>query len=160
MEVLGFLAPWVLLGVAVLFLALSGGGRPRQAPPRRAGWALRVLVPFVYVGVGVIVPALVIAGRGEAVGGTARLAGVQAPEEIQRGKELFRQTCASCHTLAAANARGVTGPSLDQLGAMTSERVLGAIRLGGTGKGRMPTDLVRGGNAEAVAAFVERVAGK
>jgi len=31
------------------------------------------------------------------------------------GAALFSQNCASCHTLAAANARGTVGPDLDQL---------------------------------------------
>jgi outer membrane protein assembly factor BamB len=31
------------------------------------------------------------------------------------GKQVFSQNCASCHTLAAANASGTVGPNLDQL---------------------------------------------
>ena len=70
------------------------------------------------------------------------------------------QTCSSCHTLAAVNARGVTGPNLDQLGQVTKQRVLSAIRIGGTGDGRMPAGLLQGKNANAVADFVSSVAGK
>ncbi len=32
-----------------------------------------------------------------------------------KGKAIFVANCSSCHTLAAANATGTTGPNLDQL---------------------------------------------
>jgi mono/diheme cytochrome c family protein len=85
---------------------------------------------------------------------------VIASDQIQNGKTLFRSTCASCHTLAAVNARGVTGPDLDRIGAITRARVLSAIKIGGTGQGRMPSGLLQGQNAEDVAAFLQAVAGK
>jgi cytochrome c553 len=160
-EIVAFLAPFVLIGVAVIFVAASGGpGRARQAYLTRGGRAFRVVIPLLYVSVGVVVPALIIAGREEATGGTERLEGMKLGGELERGKELFLRTCASCHSLAAVNARGVTGPSLDEIGAVTQERVLNAIRIGGTGQDRMPAGLLEGEDAEAVAAFVARTAGK
>ena len=60
------------------------------------------------------------------------------------GKELFIQTCKSCHTLEAVNAHGVTGPNLDELAGLDKQRVLGAIKRGGTGTGRMPPELLDG----------------
>ena len=63
--------------------------------------------------------------------------------KTERGKQLFRQQCASCHSLAAVNARGVTGPNLDEIGEVTPERIHNAIRNGGTGQGRMPAGLLR-----------------
>ena len=103
---------------------------------------------------------MVIANRHAAEGGVGRLSSVQPSAQIAKGKRLFRQTCASCHTLAAVDARGVTGPNLDQIGQVTKQRVLSAIRIGGTGDGRMPSGLLQGPNADAVAAFVAAVAGK
>ena len=44
--------------------------------------------------------------------------------------------------------------------ASTAERVLNAIRRGGTGDGRMPAALLEGEDAEAVAAYVAKVAGQ
>ena len=84
-------------------------------------------------------PAAVIASRGEHEGGVGHLekTGLSAKEE--HGKQLFRHTCASCHNLDAVNARGVTGPDLDEIGTVTKARVLSAIKIGGTGDKRMPS---------------------
>ena len=161
MEVAGFLAVWVAIGIGVLFVAFSGGpGRARQAYLTGGNRGFRVAIPLLYLAFGAAIPALIIANREEAVGGTGTLAGVDASEELERGKGLFLQTCASCHSLAAVNARGVTGPSLDQLGAVDERRVLTAIRIGGTGQRRMPAGLLDGENARAVARFVARTAGR
>ena len=103
---------------------------------------------------------MVIANHHAAEGGVGTLVNHQPSKQIDTGKRLFRQTCASCHSLAAVNARGVTGPNLDQLGQVTKQRVLNALRIGGTGDGRMPAGLLTGANAQAVATFVSSVAGK
>jgi hypothetical protein len=58
------------------------------------------------------------------------------------------------------NARGVTGPDLDRIGALTKARVLSAIKIGGTGQGRMPSGLLQGQDAQDVAYFLSQVAGK
>lgn len=161
MEIVGFLAPFVLLGVAVIFVAFSGGpGKAREAYLTRGGRAFRVVIPLLYVALGVGVPALVIADREEATGGTSKLEDERPSADVERGKRLFLQTCASCHSLAAVNARGVTGPSLDNIGTVTKQRVQNAIRIGGTGQGRMPAGLLQGEDAEDVATFVAAVAGK
>ncbi len=156
-----FLGFWLVLGIAVLVFSFSRGPQRTRAGPRGPGDRLgRVVIPVLYVALGVAVPAAVIAGTGEKTGGPARLAAEEPSEEMKRGKELFQQNCASCHSLAAINARGVTGPNLDRIGALTKQRVLSAIRLGGTGAGRMPPGIVEGHDAEAVAAFVSKVAAR
>ena len=161
MEVVIFLVPFVLLGVGVIFIAFSGGpGRAREAYLTKGGGFFRFSMLLIYVSLGVAVPALVIADREPAEGGTPPLQDEKASSELEEGKELFRQTCASCHTLAAANARGVTGPDLDAIGEMTEERVLTAIRVGGTGQKRMPAGLLEDDDAEAVAKYLTAVAGQ
>lgn len=160
MEVIAFLAPFVLLGAGVLFVAFSGGpGRAREAYLTRGSGLFKFSMLTLYVGLGIAIPALAIANRGEAVGGTAQLRNEEASEELERGKELFRQTCASCHSLAAAGANGIPGPDLDESGEMTVERVVRAIEVGGTGQKRMPAGLLQGENAELVAGYVAEVAG-
>jgi sulfite dehydrogenase len=161
MEIVLFLAPFVLLGIGVFFVAFSGGpARARQAYLTRGGRGFRIAIVAVYVAVGVALPAIVIAGREESVGGQGALASAELSADLENGKETFIETCASCHSLNAANAQGVTGPSLDELAPLDEERVLNAIENGGTGELRMPADLLEGQNAEDVAAYVSQVAGR
>lgn len=161
MEVVLFLLPWVIIGIGVVFVAFSGGpASAREAYLTRGNRVFRLVMPLVYVGLGVGIPAAVIASRGEAEGGTPQLAQAEVSGTLERGKELYRQTCASCHNLDAVNARGVTGPDLDEIGEVTPERIKMAIEIGGTGQNRMPPDLLQGENAEAVAAYVAKVAGQ
>jgi mono/diheme cytochrome c family protein len=87
------------------------------------------------------------------------------------GRELFGVHCAVCHTLAAANAAGKVGPNLDMLKPPAS-LVLHTLANGclpnapsGSaeqclGQGVMPADVVTGTDAQNVANFVARVAGK
>jgi mono/diheme cytochrome c family protein len=161
MEVLIVIVPFMLAGIAVIFIAFSGGpSAAREAYLTRGGRTFTVAILLLYLGLGVAVPAAVIAGRGEAKGGTGglRTAGVTAKEE--EGKQLFIQTCKSCHTLDAVQAHGVTGPNLDELSGIDKERVLNAIEKGGTGSGRMPPALLEGEDADAVATYVANVAGR
>ncbi len=161
MAVVAFLAPFVLLGIGIIFVAFSGGpGRAREAYLTRGGRFFRFSMVLIYAGLGLAVPALVIAASDQSEGGTPPLQHEQASSQIEDGKLLFRQTCSTCHTLAAANAHGVTGPNLDEIGEMTEERVLQAIKIGGTGQKRMPAGLLEGEDADAVAAYVTAVAGQ
>lgn len=161
MELVAFLAPFVLLGIGIIFVAFSGGpGGAREAYMTKGGRFFRFSMILLYVGLGIAVPALVIAAREPAEGGTPPLRNEEASSELEEGKELFRQTCTSCHTLAAANAWGVTGPNLDEIGEITEQRVTTAIKVGGTGQKRMPSGLLEADDAEAVAKYVSAVAGK
>ena len=163
MEVIGFLAPWVLIGIGVIFVAFSGGpSAAREAYLTRGNRGFRALIPLLYIALGVAIPALVMAKQAEREGATPKLISKKlndSPAELGRGKALFTQSCASCHTLKAVNARGITGPNLDKLGKMTTSRVQNAIKIGGTGQNRMPAGLLQGKNAEAVGKFVAATAG-
>jgi mono/diheme cytochrome c family protein len=82
-----------------------------------------------------------------------------APPTAQRTpKELFADTCGSCHTLADAGATAGIGPNLDEA-RPTRARVLTTIRNGSL-SGAMPANLLVGADAERVAAYVSRVAGR
>lgn len=163
MEVLYFLVPFVLLGIAVMAIAFRGGrGAVRDAArgAARSSRGFKLLVLATYVLFGVAVPALVIAGRGEAEGGVGALQQKPLTATLEEGKKLFKAQCASCHNLDAVNARGNTGPDLDEIGPVTRERVATAIKNGGSGQNRMPANLLRGQDANAVAAYVAEVAGR
>jgi cytochrome c553 len=161
MEVLLVLVPFIVLGLTVMFIAFSGGpGAAREAYLTRGGRLFTFAIVILYVGLGIAVPAAVIAGRGESEGGVGPLRTEQASHAQEEGKTLFIANCKSCHTLAAVQAHGVTGPNLDELGGVDKQRVLNAIKNGGTGQKRMPKGLLTGEDAEYVAAYVAAVAGQ
>src|SRR3954454_8383504 len=155
--VLGFLA----LGAAVAYIAFWGGpSGARQAYLTRGRRGFRIAIVVLYVGLGIAVPALVLANGNAAKGEGGSLAKQNPNSDFNKGKELFRNTCWSCHTLKAAGAQGVTGPNLDQIGAVSEQRVLNAIKTGGAGPARMPPMLQTGDNAKAIALYVSQVAGR
>ena len=161
MEVLIVLVPFVVAGLIVMFIAFAGGASAaREAYLTRGRRAFTFSMLLLYLGLGIAVPAAVIASRGESVGGTGTLRSEQPSATLEDGKQLFIQTCKSCHTLAAVGAHGVTGPNLDELGGLDKQRVLRAIKVGGTGSGRMPPELLTGADADAAATYVAAVAGR
>ena len=161
MEWLLVIIPFVAVGIGVIFVAFSGGpGAAREAYVTRGRRAFPLVILLLYLGLGIAVPAAVIASRGESEGAVGKLRTEEPTGSEEEGKELFIQTCKSCHTLDAVNAHGVTGPDLDDLGGLDRQRVLSAIRRGGTGQGRMPAGLLQGQDAQDVAIYVSRVAGQ
>ena len=99
-------------------------------------------------------------------GGDAEVTGLDGAN-TGSGKELFVQSCASCHTLADAGTVANVGPNLDtSLGWSCKQGfaedtifsvVLGQIDLAAP---PMPADIVTGQDAVDVAAYVASVAGK
>jgi len=159
--VLIVLVPFVLAGIVVIFIAFSGGpGAAREAYLTRGRRGFPIVIVILYLGAGIAVPAAVIADRHESEGAVGSLRTTQLTDRDEQGKELFIQTCKSCHNLDAVNARGVTGPDLDDLGGLDKQRVLHALKIGGTGDGRMPPGLLQGADAQAVAGYVSKVAGQ
>ena len=161
MKVLIVLVPFVLAGLAVIFVAFSGGASAaRDAYLTRGGRIFTIAILLLYVALGVAVPAAVISGRQEAMGATDGLRTEEPTPKEELGKQLFIENCKSCHTLEAVQAHGVIGPNLDELGGIDKQRVLNAIKRGGTGSGRMPPGLLEGEDADAVATYVADVAGR
>jgi mono/diheme cytochrome c family protein len=170
MATFGLILLFVLVGSAVAFIAFSGGpSAAREAYLTRGSTFFRVAIPLLYVGLGVAIPAVVIAGHDAKEGNQGALANTVPGGQLGNGKHLFQSTCATCHTLKAVNAQGLTGPNLDSIGLDSSTpqarkaseaRVLSAIKLGGTGERRMPANLLQGSEAQAVAAYLTDVAGR
>ncbi|MEA2398686.1 MAG: hypothetical protein QOK25_2242 [Thermoleophilaceae bacterium] len=90
---------------------------------------------------------------------------------LHHGAVLFNERCSGCHTLAAANARGSKPEGQASAGERTNgpnfnirkenrDDVLFAIRNGGFSGAIMPANVVVGTDAQDVALFVERYAGK
>src|SRR4051794_6661431 len=161
MAVAAFVIGFLALGAIVAYVAFWGGpGGAREAYLTRGRRGFRIAIPIIYIGLGIAVPLLVLANGNSAKGEGGSLASQTGNHEFNMGKNLFRQSCWSCHTLKAAGAQGVTGPNLDDIGAVSEQRVLNAIRIGGTGDGRMPPLLQTGDNAKAIAYYVAQVAGR
>ncbi len=81
------------------------------------------------------------------------------PAAVRAGQQVFAASgCATCHTLAAADAQGSVGPSLDQR-LPSPDEVARRVRDGGSG---MPSFSQRLSDPEidAVAAYVAAVAGR
>jgi mono/diheme cytochrome c family protein len=155
-----FVVTFLVVGLVVVAAAFSGGRRNAEqprGPSRRGRRGVAIGVAVLVLLLGILVPALVIAaGRSteKAPGG------VKLTAADERGREIFAERCATCHTLAAANAVGKVGPNLDQLHPPKA-LVIDAIRKGrARGQGQMPANLVDGQDAQEVADFVAKVAGR
>jgi cytochrome c551 len=160
---------WVLLGLAVFFIAMRGGPRgARQALHTESKFSRRSVTAGVAVvfAFGLAVPAIVLAFNGNHKASVAT-GGLHLNAGEQKGRELFAKSCAVCHTLAATKSVGQIGPNLDvRVGADISTPsgrkalVLSAISEGrARGLGQMPALLYQGKEAEDVANFVAAVAG-
>jgi mono/diheme cytochrome c family protein len=99
---------------------------------------------------------------------------------LVNGKTLFVQRCAACHTLARADAKGIVGPNLDEAWQQSERDGLGRSTYEGLVHGQilhpnrnplidratgkevppMPAMLVKGDDAQDVAAYVASAAAK
>ena len=170
LAVLLFAAFWVILGLGVFLLGVRGspsaGGvsEPGWRARRALGWSLAV----VYLAFGIAIPTLILLGNRNNANG--QVGGIKLTAAEKRGREMFGERCALCHTLAAANAVGKVGPNLDVI-QPTEQLVLHTIQYGclqnppsGSqeaclGEGTMPADVFQGVDATEVAQFVSKVAG-
>jgi mono/diheme cytochrome c family protein len=91
------------------------------------------------------------------------------PADVQRGAQLFVDRCAGCHNLDVVGAQGgaqnvkdrerVDGPNFN-VRHETRENVLYAIRNGGFSGAIMPENIVVGRDAQDIAAFLSKYAGR
>jgi mono/diheme cytochrome c family protein len=174
LPVVAFIAFWVVVGLSVLWVALSGSSRRKPEASRRASPATRRLGVFlfvvIYIGFGIAVPLAFLAGN--RANASEQIGGLRLTAAEKRGRVLFGEHCGVCHTLSAANTNGKVGPNLDQLKPPAS-LVLRTINNGCLqkpastsdpqnclGQGTMPAQIVQGKDAQDVAQFVGRVAGR
>ena len=158
-----FVLTWVILGLGLLLVALSGGpsGALQRLQSQSRGSRKAAIVLFVV--------ALLVLGVGVPL---AVISSVEARDDIpeanvsnltaaeQHGRELFAQRCTQCHTLAASNAVAQVGPNLDTL-RPPKALVLDALKNGRSrGNGQMAAGLYQGKDAEDVAAYVAKAVGQ
>ena len=169
LAVLLFAAFWVVLGLGVFLLGVRRGPvRAGQEPGYRGRRMVGLVLVVVFVGFGIVLPAVFELGNRNNANG--QVGGIQLTAAEKRGREMFGEHCGLCHTLAAANAVGKVGPNLDVI-QPTEQLVLHTIANGclqnppsGSqeaclGEGTMPADVVQGVDATDVAKFVAKVAG-
>jgi|SRR6478752_452799 mono/diheme cytochrome c family protein len=89
-----------------------------------------------------------------------------ATVDVAKGKQLFTANCGSCHKLADAGTTGTIGPDLDS--AYAGDRIIGMKDSSFEALVRqqidladppMPRHLLKGAEADDVAAYVAKVAG-
>ncbi len=149
--------------------SFKGVGDALQTTNRTGSRLLNSGLVFVYVGIGIALPLVLIIGNRNS--SNAQVGGVKLSPAMQVGRELFAEHCGVCHTLAADNAVGKIGPNLDVL-RPSEARILHTIAYGclqkpvaaGSpatclGYGVMPADIVQGQQAKDIAEFVSKVAG-
>ena len=163
MTVLAFVLFWVLVGLGLLFVALSGGPRgarqrlhSQSHRGRRLSYAVFAAALLAFgIGIPTAVTALV-KDRDDVP--EANVSNLTAEEK--RGREVFGDRCRNCHTLEAAAAYAKVGPNLDEL-RPPADLVKDAIEQGRSrGNGQMAADLVVGEDVDAVAAFVAKAVGQ
>ncbi len=168
-----FIAFWVLVAFALVFVASRGGiGGARaafQTQSRGGRRAIGIIFVILYVGFGIALPVAFLTGNH--ANASSQIGGIKLTASEKRGRALFGEACQTCHTLAAANATGKVGPNLDMLKPPYS-LVINTLNNGclpnppaGSpqaclGQGVMPAGLLQGRQAEDVARFVAKVAGK
>jgi len=93
--------------------------------------------------------------------------GISKSGDSSAGKDLFLAKCAGCHTLADAGSHGNQGPNLDDAFSYSRKQGFKEVTIQQVVRDQielavppMPRDLVKGADADAVAAYVAQVAGK
>ncbi len=168
-----FIAFWVVLALVVFFVAGSGGPAGARdtvaAEPRRRSRAFGLTMVLTFVAFGVALPALIL--HGNHANASNQIGGLSLTSDEKAGRDIFAFRCGICHTLAAANTTGKVGPNLDQLkparSLVLSTIANGCLENASTsssqyclGYGTMPAGIIQGHEANEVASFVARVAGR
>ena len=88
--------------------------------------------------------------------------GVNKDADTAQGRQLFVQSCGSCHALSEAGTKGNIGPNLDDAFKESISNGLGRSTIEGVVKGQialpqgsqMPANIVKGKQAKQVAEYV------
>jgi mono/diheme cytochrome c family protein len=168
-----FILFWVVVAVALVFVALRGGlGGAREALQTQSSGgrvAMGLSLAFVFIVFGLVLPLVLLIGNN--ANASKQIGGQKLTAAEKQGRALFGQYCGVCHTLAAANAVGKVGPNLDTLkppAVLVRNTILyGCLQNAPAGSpqtclgyGTMPPLLLQGRQATDVSAFVAAVAGR
>lgn len=166
-----FVAFWIVVAGGLFMLGRSGALKSRDSDKGRHRIANTVLV-VTYVAFGLAIPAFILVSNANSSKANTNNSSITLTANEKTGRDLFAQHCAVCHTLAAANAVGKTGPNLDTL-RPSEALILHTLAYGCLqqplpndqsqnclGYGTMPADIVGGEQAIQVAQYVAKVAGQ
>jgi mono/diheme cytochrome c family protein len=99
--------------------------------------------------------------------GCGETRGVSKGGDVGQGKELFVKNCGGCHQLGDAGTQGIRGPNLDAAFAGDRSQKFKVSTIRQVVRDQieypsppMPANLVKGGDADSVAAYVASVAGQ
>src|SRR5690606_38744212 len=154
-----FVLFFVGLGLSVVLIGMrSGRTGPLLDPQRKGGRrAVAVMAAVIVLVFGVGLPIATAVDNADA---PEQAGPVDLNAQEVEGRRLFNRNCVQCHTLGASASVQRIGPNLDVL-RPPPELTLDAIANGrARGQGQMPAGLVTGEQAEAVAAYVAKVAGR
>ncbi len=134
-----FVLVWVVAGLGLLLIAMSGGpsgaSQRFMSQTRASRRVATVLFAIAFVVLGALVPAAVISAEKDK--DDIPEANVSdLTESEMHGRELFGQRCANCHTLKASNAIAEVGPNLDTL--RPNKEVVTERHRGGPRRGQRP----------------------
>jgi mono/diheme cytochrome c family protein len=163
MLALGFVLLFVVIGLSVFFVAFRGGpsATPQTARDRRRrlGRPFALGLALVFLGFGIVIPGLSLLHNADSQADAA-IGGVTLTAAEKEGRADFKERCAVCHTLDDAGAVGRVGPNLDDL-RPAKALTLDAIAKGrARGQGQMPAQLLTGTEADDVATYLAKVAGR
>jgi cytochrome c551 len=160
---LGFVALFLVIGLSVFFVAFRGGpktsARSQADDRRRLNRPVLLAIGVIAVGFGLVIPLLSLLHNGNTQADAA-IGGVKLTAAQEHGRQVFKERCATCHTLDDAGAVGMVGPNLDDL-RPAKALTLDAINKGrARGQGQMPAQLISGPDAQDVANYVATVSGR
>jgi mono/diheme cytochrome c family protein len=160
---LGFVALFLVIGLSVFFVAFRGGpktsARSQADDRRRLNRPVLLAIGVIAVGFGLVIPLLSLLHNGNTQADAA-IGGVKLTAAQEHGRQVFKERCATCHTLDDAGAVGMVGPNLDDL-RPAKALTLDAINKGrARGQGQMPAQLISGPEAQDVANYVATVSGR
>lgn len=163
---LAIILVFVLAGLAVVALAMRTGRKANAKPSKHSQRLALLGVAMVTLAFGLGVPALVLAYNAGSQSQGAP-GGLQLTASQQEGRQSFAKNCATCHTLAAANAVGRVGPSLDAIippiaGKKARIAFIDDAVINGRarGMGQMPKGLIDGTDQAQVSDFIAEAAGR
>lgn len=164
-----FILTWVVAALLIVTFAFRGSRDAEREPAFKGklpgGFKILIALGAALLLFGI--PAVVLSKTTDRLPTGSGAYEIEATQANIDGRDIFRSTCASCHSLGAANARGVYGPDLDVIlgapgadPAATASRVESAIKSGGTTGKQMPKMLLSGADAKLVSDYIAAVAGK